>query len=779
MFEQNLYRFFNAVLFFMCCLLGLGKELGIAEVLWSHVMAGLAVLSVASIWCRVKLKGRLILVLTAVLSLVVTVFVVGSGRTYGHLRNYITGFWRSNEEAVIWGLPQECIQAAVIAVICFGIALLFEQFFVLKFIAGIILLGLMVVGLFWGSGITHAGVVCVLLYVVIVYVEWTQRGWCKERLGNNRHYMFSMLPFLVVYLVLMLLMPAPEKPYDWQFVKDAYAGMRQAFMHVSRNLMNGDREDLTFGNGTVGFGGSGKLIGSISDDERTVLILNGQENLKTNVYLVGRVYDTFEGDKWTSTDSNEMDERQLDALETLYAVRKYNKELANGDDERYVAETILRIRYEDFRSSYLLAPLKTYKLDDLGETQYTSEGGNYVFGKKQGFGQDYRVSYFQLNVDHPAFYEFLRQNLTEDDDLFQQVQRECMRTRKYRLTDLVNHKKHIFEIYEKECELSETVRLWVAEALQGAETDIDKLKAIEAALQQMVYTKTPGALPQSVDSETEFLDYFLLESKQGYCVYYATAFVLLARAEGIPARYVEGFCVPMTSTQNVCVSSSMAHAWPEVYIENMGWVPFEPTPGYAAIRYTPWEVQAEESGTGKGASAEGLDDYETDSVDEWEDEEEQAENVTVAEEEISVKTENTGNLFIILGLSALFALIAGAVIWGLDTLIRINRRRRYTLQEKFVAQIRINMRLLAFLGYDRMANETLQELRQRAWAIMDNEEETGPEFLFLKFYEEYLYGEYPVTEEMLDVLVTEKSYLMQLLKKWKPILYLYCRFRSY
>ena len=39
------------------------------------------------------------------------------------------------------------------------------------------------------------------------------------------------------------------------------------------------------------------------------------------------------------------------------------------------------------------------------------------------------------------------------------------------------------------------------------------------------------------------------------------------------------------------VTANMAHAWPEVYIEGIGWLPFEPTPEYEEIRYTPWKMK--------------------------------------------------------------------------------------------------------------------------------------------------------------------------------------------
>ena len=94
-------------------------------------------------------------------------------------------------------------------------------------------------------------------------------------------------------------------------------------------------------------------------------------------------------------------------------------------------------------------------------------------------------------------------------------------------------------------------------------------------------------------------EYFLFESRTGICSDYARAYVLLARAAGLTARYAEGF-VPQPSPETVgtyFIYSDNAHAYPEVYIPVAGWTRFEPTPaGYIG------------SG-GNGASEDGGGDY--------------------------------------------------------------------------------------------------------------------------------------------------------------------------
>ena len=87
------------------------------------------------------------------------------------------------------------------------------------------------------------------------------------------------------------------------------------------------------------------------------------------------------------------------------------------------------------------------------------------------------------------------------------------------------------------------------------------------------YTTMPGDLPQGVD----FVDHFLFEDQRGYCVYYATAMVVLARASGYPARYVEGYRVDNCDAgRGVVVTGQNAHAWAEVYLDGVGWMTFDP-----------------------------------------------------------------------------------------------------------------------------------------------------------------------------------------------------------
>ena len=84
--------------------------------------------------------------------------------------------------------------------------------------------------------------------------------------------------------------------------------------------------------------------------------------------------------------------------------------------------------------------------------------------------------------------------------------------------------------------------------------------------------------PKNIDFEN-FLDSFLFEAKNGYCVHFASAFAQSARFLGIPSRVVTGF---KGSKENrienyLLITSADAHAWVELYLGKEGWVRFEPT----------------------------------------------------------------------------------------------------------------------------------------------------------------------------------------------------------
>jgi len=100
--------------------------------------------------------------------------------------------------------------------------------------------------------------------------------------------------------------------------------------------------------------------------------------------------------------------------------------------------------------------------------------------------------------------------------------------------------------------------------------------------QEFVYTLKPPLLGE------HSIDDFLFNTRRGFCGHYASSFVFLMRAVGIPARVVTGYqggeVNPINGT--VLVHQFDAHAWVEVWLAGSGWVRFDPTG-----MVSPWRIE--------------------------------------------------------------------------------------------------------------------------------------------------------------------------------------------
>ena len=101
--------------------------------------------------------------------------------------------------------------------------------------------------------------------------------------------------------------------------------------------------------------------------------------------------------------------------------------------------------------------------------------------------------------------------------------------------------------------------------------------------EQFSYTLQPPALPSFNENS---IDFFLFETRMGFCEHFAGAFVFLARMADVPARVVTGYqggrINPLNGT--ISVRQSDAHAWAEVWYAQRGWVRVDPIAHVAPTR---------------------------------------------------------------------------------------------------------------------------------------------------------------------------------------------------
>lgn len=104
--------------------------------------------------------------------------------------------------------------------------------------------------------------------------------------------------------------------------------------------------------------------------------------------------------------------------------------------------------------------------------------------------------------------------------------------------------------------------------------------AIANAFQRRLHTEYAYTLEPRVVDERFPIAGFLHETREGHCEYFATAFVLLLRSAGIPARLATGYLSPEWNDAGrfYVVRESHAHAWAEVFAPDRGWMTYDPTP---------------------------------------------------------------------------------------------------------------------------------------------------------------------------------------------------------
>ena len=130
-------------------------------------------------------------------------------------------------------------------------------------------------------------------------------------------------------------------------------------------------------------------------------------------------------------------------------------------------------------------------------------------------------------------------------------------------------------------DLAQRVRDLATATATSAPTPYDRTLAVERMLRALPVAAQPVLVP--LDKET--VEQVLFEAHSGSAEQLSTAMIVLLRAQGIPARLTSGYVAGRYNSEAgaVVVTERDAHAWPEVYFNGIGWVPFEPAGNRPAI----------------------------------------------------------------------------------------------------------------------------------------------------------------------------------------------------
>lgn len=622
---------------------------------------------------------------------------------------------------------------------------------ILALIIFVCLIGIMGFG-YW---VDKAAVALALFLLTLFLADEVQRLWEKSGYVDGKGHLVSIAPFLIALCLLVQWLPAPDHPYDWNFAIRLWE-RATSYVKLTARWMHGGDEDY---GAVIDFSDKNAFWGNLSKKDKDKLILTGNYDAGESIYLAGKVMDSFDGKNWSASYEAENVDRILDTLETLCAVAQYDPEYVRN----YVWRVQIELQYDSFNTKYLFAPAKAILGNGkVGKVEFSQMGGDLVALEKLGYGTKYPIVYMRLNQDNPEFQEFLRTQAILDPEvwkktcsIYEPLDQKWVGNS---YEDYQRYQKRIYEYYLPETNVSDRLTPYVEKWLEGAETDYDKLSRIEAILSQYQYTEKPGKLPSYVKTAEDFLDYLLLEKQEGYCSHFATAFVLLARSQGIPARLVQGFCVPWNRSGSLKVKSSMAHDWPEAYIKGIGWIAFEPTPGKKVENSWAFVKKRDES-------EERPEKTKT-------REEEKDEELIPPPQEAERKAIGINWSVILVPMGLVFVFLASFLL--VDQAVIKAKYRKLDDPGKFKITSRKCLATLGLLGLTLEQGETLEEFQRRASKEID-----GKWLEFLGDYEWMAYAGKMPTRETRQRAEKCLEGLMELLREAKGKWFFWYRYRIF
>lgn len=266
---------------------------------------------------------------------------------------------------------------------------------------------------------------------------------------------------------------------------------------------------------------------------------------------------------------------------------KYGLSSIAGYSQLNDPEKQMYVQPEDFGAVYYLSPARGINAEPFDkrntESIYVTPGG--VFRNRQrphNRTAAYMVSYFDEYASRFHWMELGGANFDDANSLY--MLNEMYGILLENADPLSKNVSGFIDVhadavkYKALCEsntaaISDSISSLAHEITAGLAYDWEKAQALERYFinNDFVYDLETVAPDDSIE-------YFLFTSKRGSCSDFATAYVLLARSIGLTVRYAEGYSPDITSREGVYViKDSCSHAYPEVYIQNMGWIVFEPT----------------------------------------------------------------------------------------------------------------------------------------------------------------------------------------------------------
>lgn len=706
-----------------------------------------------------KYKKRLVsyLVLLGLLSGVGFIFYLRKTNPITWISRLIDWVIRYNRTDNTYEIIWAYTTLAFVSVIgCIGFFIIVKRFISRLALAAVIIV-MFVVFSIMQVNIGKLAVGIGIFYILNIFIELSGMLYGK-RTGNRdkKESILYLIPVCILIAVISAGLPSKSEPIQWTGVKNAYYAIRDQINRLVTEweFFVGEGEGI-FSISLSGYSGDGSLDNDdLVSNDKLALIIAGKRGLSP-IYLTGSVNDQYTGFSWDKSKEDFLEgeqEYQMDYAELLYGVSRLDPSIL--EEYRLIESKGLKIIYNNIRTKTLFYPPKSMELVfDRPNTKLHTESAGITFQKAKGKKTLYSTVFYELNLQEKVFQDMLRDaddfsynsnpvlereevNLIEKK--FFVKDRESFFLRKTNAFDLYKERAEI--IYNSYTQLPETlptrVKELAYEITKSGETKYDKLKAIEAYLLGFEYSYTPGKAPE----DSDFVDYFLFNTKKGYCTSFATAMAVLGRCIGIPTRYAEGYVVDYEDKDSTgyLVRNSNAHAWAEAYFEGVGWIQFESTPPYNKQRYTAWAPKKS---------------YQDLYINQYDFMEEALDPLVEVPESYVSDVEGGNKNVIIIWLLAIITMIIVVVLILVSyyLILRHRYRKKFDASDNNWRMYQLFLRILTLLRYEGFSLEredTLVMLSERVQDRYQYEDITFRDAVDI--FMGYRYGEIPVTDKQLE-----------------------------
>ncbi len=545
------------------------------------------------IFCNyIRNKGKLASIYYIVFMFIMYIFVQGINGLASQIQGVPYYFWLTSIES--WEDALSLYMVTTIIVLCafYGSSIYYftvirirlYMLVVLSLIATIIVSRVQ-------SNIIDAHFIFFILLFLALYIEYIHQAPYIRNYQNYKAYMQAVLLFAVAVSSVSLIVPRPNLNIESNMFEELY----------NRYIKSSD----SFFNTALLKEMSEVNMISANVSEREVFRVKADHPL----YLRIQTWDQYKNNKWITENKDfnqdyrlsdeykqQLQTLNLKTVDLLALLENMNKDLLSDELKTYTQMLEEYPFAKEYQMNEMAITTKNYEFQSLvsvpGIINITIQDKNDKI-----YYNDRLV--FSIR-NHPLLSRYEKYNITYQEQILEPEERSFQfiktldKDRYKQLLDFVynnskdeevkqlitEYRKESVNAYNNYTSLPETTtkRTYkLAKTItQRLTSDYDKAMAIEEFFYKEGYRYDMKA---PIVRKKDYIDYFLFRSRRGVCVQFASAMVVLARANGLPARYVEGYrCIEYDEgKQEYVVREKHGHAFPEIYISGYGWMVFEPT----------------------------------------------------------------------------------------------------------------------------------------------------------------------------------------------------------